>query len=282
VRAVRLIPIGARRSGAAVVVLLAVAGAAGLGAALAANGPEAGSSAPAAVRAAGAGVSSGRAGARADPASHAAPVRARRPAIVQKPIPYGAKRRAEMAAYARRHYGIAGSHLVPKVIVQHYTASTTFASAFATFAADVPDPELHELPGTCAHFIVDSDGTIYQLVPLTIMCRHTVGLNGVAIGIEHVGTSDRQILSNRHQIAASLALTLWLMQRHRIGLGDVIGHNESLTSRYRKELYRSWRCQTHGDWTKASMDVYRAHLRALAKPNGVPIGGPVRRVRPSC
>ena len=51
------------------------------------------------------------------------------------------------------------------------------------------DAELHELPGTCAHFIVDKDGTIYQLVALTIMCRHTVGLNWTAFGIEQVGLS---------------------------------------------------------------------------------------------
>ena len=58
------------------------------------------------------------------------------------------------------------------------TRSTdTFQAAYATFANDVPDVELHELPGTCAHFIVDKDGTIYQLVALTTMCRHTVGLN---------------------------------------------------------------------------------------------------------
>jgi N-acetylmuramoyl-L-alanine amidase len=207
---------------------------------------------------------------------------ARRPAIVQKPIPYGAKRRAEMAAYGRRHYGTAGWRLDPKVIVQHYTASTMFSSAYATFAANVPDAELGELPGTCAHFVVDRDGTIYQLVGTTIMCRHTVGLNHVAIGIEHVGTSDREILSNRRQLAASLALTAWLMQRYRIPLGDVIGHNESLTSRYHRERYPSWRCQTHGDWTKASMDAYRAQLRALARRNGVPVGGQVRQVRPSC
>ena len=55
------------------------------------------------------------------------------------------------------------------------------------FAADAPDPELGQLPGTCAHFVIDRDGTIYQLVPLGIMCRHTVGLNYTAIGIEHVG-----------------------------------------------------------------------------------------------
>ena len=58
---------------------------------------------------------------------------------------------------------------------------------------------------------VDTDGTIYQLVPLTTACRHTVGLNWTAIGIEHVGTSDQAILSNRRQLDASLALTAWLM-----------------------------------------------------------------------
>ena len=113
-----------------------------------------------------------------------------KPHIVQKPIPYGAQRRAEMAAYSKRHYGTAQWRLTdPKVIVEHYTASETFSSAYNTFAPDHPDSELHELPGTCAHFVIDKDGTIYQLVPLWIRCRHTVGLNWTAIGIEHVGTS---------------------------------------------------------------------------------------------
>ena len=65
-------------------------------------------------------------------------------------------------------------------IVEHFTATSSFSSAYNTFAADVPDAELHQLPGTCAHFIIDRDGTIYQLVPLDVMCRHTVGLNWVA------------------------------------------------------------------------------------------------------
>ncbi len=118
----------------------------------------------------------------------AAPVK---PPIVQKPIPFGPTRRAETAAYANRHYGLNTWRLThPHVIVEHYTASTTFLSAWNTFAHDTPDVELHELPGTCAHFVIDRDGTIYQLVPLTTICRHTVGLNWTAIGIEHVGTSD--------------------------------------------------------------------------------------------
>jgi N-acetyl-anhydromuramyl-L-alanine amidase AmpD len=188
-----------------------------------------------------------------------------------------------MAAYARRHYGpeAATWTLVPRVIVEHYTDSS-FSSAWNTFAADVPDSELHELPGTCAHFIIDTDGTIYQLVPTNLMCRHTVGLNYVAIGIEHVGYSDQDILGNPRQLSASLRLTVWLMQTYRIPLGDVIGHNESLTSRYHKELYRSWRCQTHGDWTHADMEIYRAKLRRIARADGVSVGGPVRTVNPRC
>jgi N-acetylmuramoyl-L-alanine amidase len=186
-----------------------------------------------------------------------------KPHIVWKPIPYGPQRKAEMADYALRHYGIHTWRLRPKVIVEHVTATPTFSSAWNTFARDVPDAELHQLPGTCAHFIVDRDGTIYQLVPLGVMCRHTVGLNYVAIGIEHVGLSDAQVLADRAQMRSSLALTAWLMTRFQIGLENVIGHNESLTSPYHKELYAPWRNQTHADWRKADMDVYRARLTAV-------------------
>jgi beta-N-acetylhexosaminidase len=202
-----------------------------------------------------------------------------KPAIVSKPIPFDAHRRAEMAQYATRHYGLLTWRLEhPQVIVEHYTASNSFSSAWSTFASDTPDPELHELPGTCAHFVIDRDGTIYQLVPLNTMCRHTVGLNWTAIGIEHVGTSDASILQNPKQIAASLRLTLWLMHRFGISLPNVIGHNESLTSRYHRERYAPWRCQTHDDWTHADMQTYRTRLARLARAEHVALlhtGGPV-------
>jgi beta-N-acetylhexosaminidase len=182
------------------------------------------------------------------------------PHIVWKPIPYGPKRRAEMAQYADKHYGVHSWVLHPKVIVEHYTASESFGATWNAFAADAPDPELGELPGTCAHFVVDKDGTIYQLVPLNVMCRHTVGLNAVAIGIEHVGTSDAEVLHDAAQLRSSLLLTRWLMTKFRITLANVIGHNESLSSPYHKELYKPWARQTHGDWTRADMQVYRAKL----------------------
>jgi beta-N-acetylhexosaminidase len=186
-----------------------------------------------------------------------------RPTIVSKPIPFGAKRKQEMAAYAKRHYGLSTYRLKdPRVIVEHYTVTSTFQATWNTFAPDRADPELHELPGTCAHFVVDRDGTIYQLVPLGIMCRHTVGLNYTAIGIEHVGSSDAQILSNPRQMAASLRLTRWLRCRYGIGAPNVIGHNESLSSPYHREDVARLRTQTHGDWTHADMTTYRRQLSA--------------------
>jgi beta-N-acetylhexosaminidase len=206
-----------------------------------------------------------------------------RPHVVSRPIAFPAARKLEMQAYAKRHSGHDTWRLRnPKVIVEHITVSSTFGSAYATFNADVPDSELHELPGTCAHFVIDTDGTIYQLVSLQVMCRHTVGLNWTAIGIEHVGMSDVQVLANPRQMAASLALTTWLMSRYHIGIGDVIGHNESLASRFHHELYSGWRCQTHGDWVAADMTVYRARLATLARRYGVRLGGAVHKVTPAC
>jgi beta-N-acetylhexosaminidase len=195
------------------------------------------------------------------------------PPIVAKPVPFGVDRKAETAAYMQRHYGLGGWRLVrPRVVVQHVTASSSFASAWSTFAANAPDGELGERPGVCAHFVVDTDGTVYRLVPTGAVCRHTVGLNWTAIGVEHVGTTAAAVLANPRQLRASLRLTLWLAERHGIGLRDVIGHNESLRSRFHRERYAGWRCQTHGDWAPAEAAAYRRELRALARRLGVELG----------
>jgi N-acetylmuramoyl-L-alanine amidase len=188
-----------------------------------------------------------------------------KPPIVWKPIPFGAERKSEMAAYAERHYGIHSWRLRPKVIVEHYTGSNSFSSTWNAFAANTPDGELGGLPGDCAHFVVDRDGTIYQLVPLSVMCRHTVGLNYIAIGIEHVGTSDAEILRDRAQLRSSLELSAWLVGRFHIRIRNVIGHSESLSSPYHRELYEPWAHQTHGDWRHADMNVFRSKLRALLR-----------------
>jgi beta-N-acetylhexosaminidase len=186
------------------------------------------------------------------------------PAIHQWRIPFPQKRKDEMAAYARRHYGIDSYRLRnPKVIVEHVAVAPSAAATRNTFVPDRPDPELHELPGVCSHFVVDRDGTIYQLVSLRLMCRHTVGLNYTAIGIEHAGFTDGDVLGDKRELAASLRLTAWLRCRYGIALRNVIGHNESLSSPYHRERVARLRNQTHGDMKRASMRVYRSKLRRL-------------------
>src|SRR3954452_3925670 len=190
-----------------------------------------------------------------------------RPPIVQRPIPYGAARRREMAAYAQRHYGLHTFGLRdPHVIVEHVTVTSSIAATYDTFAPDRPDVELHELPGVCSHFVVGRDGTIVQFVPLSIMCRHTVGLNWTAIGIEHVGFRDADVMGDARQLRASLALTRWLRCRFGIAVRNVIGHNESLSSPFHRERVARLRRQTHGDMARAAMRTSGARLRALLSP----------------
>jgi N-acetylmuramoyl-L-alanine amidase len=189
------------------------------------------------------------------------------PRVVSKPIPYGADRKADMRAYAQRHYGIDDFRLrEPRVIVQHYTVTDTFQPVYDTFAPNRPDVELGELPGVCSHYVIDRDGTIYQLVPTTIMCRHTVGLNYTAIGIEHVGRSDAQVLGNARQMAASLRLTRMLQGRHGIATRNVIGHNENRSSPFHRERVPRLRTQTHADFPTPAMDAYRRRLARLPAP----------------
>lgn len=203
------------------------------------------------------------------------------PKIVQELIPFPTSRKEQMAEYAKRHYGLATYELDdPKVIVEHFTGGDTFEGAFATFAAN--GKHLGEYPGTCTHLVVDTDGTIYQLVPLDIMCRHAVGLNDTAIGIEMVGTSDEQILRNRRQYDAAVQLTAWLMREYGIELRNVIGHNESLTSPFHHERVASWRCQTHDDWNRKDMKEFRRSVEHIARRYDLPLGPPAEPVTPDC
>ncbi len=194
-----------------------------------------------------------------------------RPHLVDKLIPFGQRRMRQMARYSKRHYGEREHRLRhPRVIVEHYTDGPTMLSAWWTMANNTKN--LDEFPGVCTHFIVDDDGTIYRTVPLGLRCRHTIGLNQTAVGIEHVGTSDRQVMGNRLQRRASLRLTVWLMARFDIPVKNVIGHGESLLSPFRHERYRSWRCMTHTDFSHRTMQGYRSRLEVRARTHGLRVG----------
>jgi hypothetical protein len=186
------------------------------------------------------------------------------PAVVRDLIPYGDKRRAQMADYSRRHYGQRAYSLTdPKVVVLHFTAGPTYRSAYWTFYGNVP--YRGELPGVSCHFVIDKDGAIYQLVPLTVRARHCIGLNHVAIGIEFVQETgagghwaDQQILARRPQVRAGLRLVRYLMARYGITEANVIGHAMANGSPYFKDL-EGWR-NARSDWLAVDVRAFRARL----------------------
>jgi N-acetyl-anhydromuramyl-L-alanine amidase AmpD len=187
-----------------------------------------------------------------------------KPPIHKRLIPYPKKRKREMAAYSKHHYGQYKWRLNnPHVIVIHYAEAGSIGAIYNTFRPDVPDVEFHELPNVCSHYAVSATGGVYKFVPPTIRCRHTVGLNWTAIGVEHVGFSDSDILNRPAQLNGSLHFVQWLRCRFGIPISNVIGHNESLSSPYYKELDPRFKGQTHGDWNHADMQVYRADLAKL-------------------
>lgn len=183
--------------------------------------------------------------------------------IVQAPIPFSDNRKQEMAAYSLRHYGSASWRLSPSMIVLHFTAGGTAASTRNVFAVDTPNAG--ELPGTCAHFVVDKDGTVYALVPTSIRCRHTIGLNDKAIGIEMVqeagGSSswaDQQILNRPAQVDAALALVRQLQSQYGITTGNVVGHATANTTPQFHDLTGAR--NDHTDWQAADVATFRSRL----------------------
>jgi hypothetical protein len=186
------------------------------------------------------------------------------PRIVTDHLTFGATRKAETAAYALRHYGTRTARLRPTLIVLHYSESDTYASVRSLFEAD--QPNRGERPGTCAHYVVDQDGTIHELVPPTLMCRHTVGLNHLAIGIEFVQSSHghdprwatRQVLGRRAQAAAGVALVEHLQRRFAITDHEVIGHAMANDSKRFRDL-EGWR-NDHVDWQAPEVAAFRRML----------------------
>jgi len=187
-----------------------------------------------------------------------------KPRIHDMLIPYGPKRKREMAAYSKRHYGKREWRLLRvEQIVEHLSLTPDLSSLYNTFAPDRPDVEYGELPGVCSHYGIGRSGRIVRFVPLHVRCRHVVGLNHVTVGIEHVGQTERDVLSNPRQLGASLRLTRWLRCRFGLRVPRVIGHAESLSSPFYRELDPRFKGRTHADWRHPYMQRYRRKLANL-------------------
>lgn len=149
--------------------------------------------------------------------------------IIEKPINYSAERIALSLEYLKDHHGLNQKTptITPKMIVLHYTAGGTVESNFKYFNKTHLESARNTLKkqstlNVSSQFIIDRDGTIYQLMEPTQFARHTIGLNYCAIGVENIG-SKKQPLTEK-QAEANAQLVRYLTQEYKIEY--LIGHSE--------------------------------------------------------
>ena len=73
-----------------------------------------------------------------------------------------------------------------------------------------------------AHYVVDKNGDIYQMVRDDRSAWHAKAINSRSIGIEHVGTADDRLTGA--QSRASAQLVRWLAAQYGIPAANVLGH----------------------------------------------------------
>ena len=79
------------------------------------------------------------------------------------------------ARVKKRGWDVADLRKVVRQIVVHYDAAGTSARCFEV---------LHDIRGLSAHFLLDTDGTIYQTLDVKERAWHAGSANNVSIGIE--------------------------------------------------------------------------------------------------
>ncbi len=153
--------------------------------------------------------------------------------LVQKPIIFTDHRIAMTKKYIKHHYGqtVNNITITPKMIVLHWTAVMGFEDSYKRLYqeelfTDRKDIASASLLNVSAHFLVDRDGTIYQLMSDNWMARHVIGLNYSTIGVENVGGegNEKEDLTPAQE-KANIELVRYLKTKYPT-INYLIGHQE--------------------------------------------------------
>ncbi|MBD3796880.1 MAG: N-acetylmuramoyl-L-alanine amidase [Campylobacterales bacterium] len=153
--------------------------------------------------------------------------------IVQKPIIFSDHRKEMTKAYIKQHYDktVDDITIAPKMIVLHWTAVMSFEDSYKRLYqeelfTDRKDIAAASALNVSAQFLIDRDGTIYQLMPDDWMARHVIGLNYSAIGVENVGgeNNTKEDLTPA-QVRSNIALVRYLKAKYP-SIEYLIGHHQ--------------------------------------------------------
>ena len=150
--------------------------------------------------------------------------------IIERPILFDKERKQLSLEYMKEHYEMSPEAPViePQMIVLHWTTIPTFAGSFEAFFPTHLPSSREKIASAGAlnvsvPYLIDRDGSIYQLMPDTLFARHVIGLNHCAIGVENVGDGDEHPLTEA-QLEANVYLVHYLASKYDIDY--VIGHHE--------------------------------------------------------
>jgi len=153
--------------------------------------------------------------------------------IIYKPIIFGKKRIELTKKYIKKHYGLDVKNITikPRSIVLHWTGMMNFSWCFNSMKKEkiISNRKYIKRAGlvnVSAQFLIDRDGTIYQLMPDNWMARHTIGLNYNAIGIENVGGARNKVEDlTDAQVEANVKVIQYLKQKYP-DIEYLLGHFE--------------------------------------------------------
>jgi hypothetical protein len=117
-------------------------------------------------------------------------------------------------------------------IIIHTTQSSTARSTIEWFQNNCQHgPEKNpSCKGVSAHYLIDQDGKVYQMVKEKDYAQHAGKMNTRSIGIEHVGWVNQPGWATDAMYQASAALVSYLADKYNIpkDRSHIIGHNEVL------------------------------------------------------
>ncbi len=183
--------------------------------------------------------------------------------IIDKPIMFDSTRRALSLRYMKNRYGMIKKKPVikPVMIVLHWTVIPAFEGTFDTFnRATLPGSrkDIHAASplNVSSQYLIDRDGTIFQLLPDTVFARHVIGLNYCAIGVENVGSEQHPL--TKAQLKANVALIRYLKKKYPIQY--VIGHYE-----YKKFIGTPLWKESDPDYLTEKTDPGTSFMRKVRK-----------------
>lgn len=152
--------------------------------------------------------------------------------IVKKPVTFDQQRTELSLQYLKERHGIDTDqiNIDPRMIVIHYTVIPTLDKTMNALQSPTLQSSRAGISSASqlnvsSQFVVDRDGTIYQILPEeTTFARHVIGLNYTAIGFENVGDGDSLPLTTA-QLEANVKLIRYLKGKYP-DIEYLIGHQE--------------------------------------------------------